>query len=51
MGLIVTEKQSSQDVYVLEVQGFIDTSTSAGLEDAIKKLHAESKTKLVIKRR
>jgi anti-sigma B factor antagonist len=48
MSLTVTEKQSGADVYILEMKGFIDTSTSSVLEDAIKKLHAENKTKIVI---
>jgi anti-sigma B factor antagonist len=48
MSLTVTEKQSGTGVMILEVKGFIDTSTSAGLEDAIKKVLESSKTKLVI---
>jgi anti-sigma B factor antagonist len=48
MSLTVTEKQSAGGVYILEMKGFIDTSTSSALEDAIKKLHGENKTKIVI---
>jgi anti-anti-sigma factor len=48
MNLTVTEKQSGGDVYILEMKGFIDTSTSSELEDAMKKLYGENKTKIVI---
>jgi anti-sigma B factor antagonist len=48
MSLAITEKQAGTGVTILEVKGFIDTSTSSGLEDAIKKVHESSRTKLVI---
>jgi anti-sigma B factor antagonist len=48
MSLTVTEKQSNAGITILEVKGFIDTSTSTGLEDAIKKVLESNKTKLVI---
>ncbi|HRU39857.1 MAG TPA: STAS domain-containing protein [Candidatus Goldiibacteriota bacterium] len=48
MSLTVTEKQSAGGVTILEVKGFIDTSTSAGLEDAIKKAHEEKKIRIVL---
>lgn len=48
MSLEVQEKQSAAGVAILEVKGFIDTSTSSALEDAIKKSHEEKKTKMVI---
>jgi anti-sigma B factor antagonist len=48
MSLSVSEKQSATGVTILEVAGFIDTSTSSGLEDAIKKSHEDKKTRIVI---
>jgi anti-sigma B factor antagonist len=48
MSLTVTEKQSGAGVTILEVKGFIDTSTSGVLEDSIKKVHEAKKTRLVL---
>jgi len=48
MSLIITEKQSGAGVTILEVKGFIDTSTSGVLEDAIKKVLESGNAKLVL---
>ena len=48
MSLTITEKQSGAGVTILEVKGFIDTSTSGILEDAIKKVLESSRSKLVL---
>ncbi len=48
MNLTVTEKQAGGDVYILEMKGFIDTSTSIVLEDAMKKLYTDNKTKIIL---
>jgi anti-anti-sigma factor len=48
MSLQVNEKQTAGGISIIEVKGFIDTSTSIGLEDAIKKSYENKKPKIVI---
>jgi len=48
MSLTVNEKIADGNVYILEMKGFIDTSTASVLEDELKKLFLERKTKVVI---
>jgi anti-sigma B factor antagonist len=48
MSLTLTEKQTLTGVYVLETNGFVDTSTSSLLEDVIRKFYESGKLKIVI---
>src|SRR5450759_5989378 len=47
MAVTIGERKSG-DVYVLNVSGFIDTSTVSAVEEKIKKLYTEGKYKLVV---
>lgn len=48
MNLTLEEKQNTNGVIILSVNGFIDTSTSSIFEDKIRSLVAENKTKIVL---